>query len=174
MNIPPEPRWYAGIPFRSSLETDWACSLDYLGIKWKYEERGIQLPSGDGYVPDFWLPEIGTFLEVKGEGVPGKWKARDLAEMVTCKCPGPCQCQWPGGQLVLIGGPHVGLTLNWEDPLNRNTPLAQCRRCSAWCWVRLRDSLTCRKCGARLTGHLHAPGEVATRLADHHDWTEVR
>jgi len=174
VDLQPVRRWYAATAFRSSLEADWACSLDYLGIAWEYEPEAFLLSSGDGYVPDFWLPEIGTHIEVKGEGIPGKWKAYDLARMTACECDGQCKCKWPGGQIVLIGLAHDWLKLNWWDPLNRNTPLTQCRRCSAWFWLRLRDSLACRKCGARITGHLYAPGEKEVHLADHHPWTRVR
>lgn len=62
---------YAGHRFRSRLEARWAVTLDRLGIPWRYEPEGYELPSGR-YLPDFWLPGFrseawgGTWLEIKG------------------------------------------------------------------------------------------------------------
>ena len=52
--------------FRSTLEADWAATLDSLSIGWQYEPEGVQLPSGELHRPDFYLPGIATWLEVKG------------------------------------------------------------------------------------------------------------
>jgi hypothetical protein len=37
-----------------------------MGIEWEYEKEGYELPSG-WYLPDFWLPGLRVFLEVKGD-----------------------------------------------------------------------------------------------------------
>jgi hypothetical protein len=70
---PPPPRrlravplTYAGVSFRSTLEADWAATLDALGLTWSYETQGYRLPSGQCYLPDFWIPCRRTWLEVKG------------------------------------------------------------------------------------------------------------
>jgi hypothetical protein len=57
---------YAGCRFRSRLEARWAVFFDTLGIPWEYEPEGFELPSGR-YLPDFWLPECDTWIEVKGD-----------------------------------------------------------------------------------------------------------
>lgn len=57
---------YRGIEFRSILETKVACFLDNLNIKWMYEPKTFFLSSGIPYIPDFYLPELETWLEVKG------------------------------------------------------------------------------------------------------------
>lgn len=58
---------YAGHLFRSRLEARWAVVLDTAGIPWEYESEGYELPNGLGrYLPDFYLPTLNTFLEVKG------------------------------------------------------------------------------------------------------------
>jgi hypothetical protein len=61
---------YAGHRFRSRLEARWAVFFDALGIRWEYEPQGFVIPrSGGGstpYLPDFLLPECGTWVEVKG------------------------------------------------------------------------------------------------------------
>lgn len=62
---------YAGHLFRSRLEARWAVVLDHLQIRWQYEAEGYEFSGGtrlDGicYLPDFWLPDLNTFLEIKG------------------------------------------------------------------------------------------------------------
>jgi hypothetical protein len=59
------PTRYAGTEFRSRQEARWAVILDALGVAWVYEPEGV-LVGGEGYVPDFYLPEWGAFAEVKG------------------------------------------------------------------------------------------------------------
>lgn len=56
---------YAGCRFRSRTEARWAVALDHLGVRWEYEPQGY-LVDGQPYLPDFWLPALATFLEVKG------------------------------------------------------------------------------------------------------------
>lgn len=58
------PTEYNGVTFRSRTEARWAVFLDALNLSWKYEAEGYELPSGP-YLPDFWMPEIDGFLEVK-------------------------------------------------------------------------------------------------------------
>jgi hypothetical protein len=56
---------YAGCHFRSRLEARWAVFMDYLGVPWQYEPEGFDL--GDTwYLPDFYLPTLGAWYEVKG------------------------------------------------------------------------------------------------------------
>lgn len=57
---------YAGHRFRSRTEARWAVFFDALGVRWEYEKEGYELPSGR-YLPDFWLPQFGGWIEVKGE-----------------------------------------------------------------------------------------------------------
>lgn len=55
---------YKGYCFRSRLESRWAVFMDRLGIKWEYEPEGYQTKYGL-YLPDFFLPELECFAEVK-------------------------------------------------------------------------------------------------------------
>jgi hypothetical protein len=64
---------YAGCRFRSRLEARWAVFFDAMGIRWEYEPQGIEcsyrLSLDEGtfpYLPDFWLPDLGLWAEVKG------------------------------------------------------------------------------------------------------------
>ncbi len=56
---------YKGYRFRSRLEARWAVFLDSIGESWEYEKEGYLLPTG-AYLPDFWLPRMNCWLEIKG------------------------------------------------------------------------------------------------------------
>lgn len=59
---------YAGYRFRSRLEARWAVFFDSLRIPWRYEDQGYLIGEEKRpYLPDFWLPEAGAWVEVKGE-----------------------------------------------------------------------------------------------------------
>lgn len=51
--------------FRSRLEARWAVYFDALGIAWHYEPEGFDLGSAGPYLPDFWLPQVRMYAEVK-------------------------------------------------------------------------------------------------------------
>ena len=94
--IPAIPTRHAGVLMRSRLEARYAVFFDRLGIRWEYEPQGFLLPSGDGYLPDFWLPDLGCYVEVKPTG--GDFgKAEELAKAsglpVWC-CEGPPAVRW--------------------------------------------------------------------------------
>lgn len=57
---------YADCHFRSRLEARWAVFFDEMGIPWRYEPEGFQLSDGSWYLPDFYLPDCSTWVEVKG------------------------------------------------------------------------------------------------------------
>jgi hypothetical protein len=56
---------YGGYRFRSRIEARWAVFFTRLGLEWEYEEQGYQLDSQRRYLPDFLLPELGLFIEIK-------------------------------------------------------------------------------------------------------------
>ena len=57
---------YNGYSFRSRAEAKWAYVFDKLNIKYLYENEGYELENGDWYLPDFYLPNHGFFIEIKG------------------------------------------------------------------------------------------------------------
>ena len=57
---------YNGYRFRSRLEARWAVFFDALGIRYEYEPEGYDLPNGISYLPDFYLPDLKIWIEVKG------------------------------------------------------------------------------------------------------------
>lgn len=59
------PTEYHGARFRSRLEARWAVFFDELGIEWEYEAEGFELKFVGWYLPDFYLPKLDMFVEVK-------------------------------------------------------------------------------------------------------------
>jgi hypothetical protein len=56
---------YNGYKFRSRLEARWAVFFDAMGIKFDYEREGFNLSNKIYYLPDFWLPQVGMWAEIK-------------------------------------------------------------------------------------------------------------
>lgn len=80
---------YKGYRFRSRLEARWAVFFDTLGVKWEYEKEGYSLDGGTvRYLPDFWLPQVSLWAEVKGQEFTPKEqeKCRLLALETGCPC----------------------------------------------------------------------------------------
>jgi len=156
------PTTYAGVEFRSTLEADWAATLDSLGIVWQYEPEAVRLPSGTLYRPDFYLPGIATWLEVKGPHMERVFKAYELAQAVChfpdCIAHGRHECSErcePFGcsncdcmreyQLVVVGvAPERG-QLTWRlIGADDGSSLVNCSNCDAWWWMDNSGSFGCR------------------------------
>jgi len=163
-SLRPVPMTYRGVRFRSTLEADWAATLDQLGITWQYEPEAVQLPSGALYRPDFYLPEITTWFEVKGPGVPGAEKATELAHAVTCPepvCLDECGCWWYPAVTVVIGlAPIPAPTMQtsylhhgYATWAGQDVVLALCRECDHSFWLDTTLSYRCRHCGAHDGDH---------------------
>jgi hypothetical protein len=79
--ITPIETGYKGYRFRSRLEARWAVFFDALDIKWQYEPQGYTVgPNKRPYLPDFLLPELRAFVEVKGD--PERLDLEPLADLV--------------------------------------------------------------------------------------------
>lgn len=57
---------YDGILFRSRIEARWATFYNHLGIKYEYEKEGYKI-NGKMYLPDFYIPHLDCFIEIKGK-----------------------------------------------------------------------------------------------------------
>lgn len=66
MNIKAIETEYNGYMFRSRLEARWAVFFDTLNIEYKYETEGWEMDGGR-YLPDFWLPDLKQWAEIKAE-----------------------------------------------------------------------------------------------------------
>lgn len=152
------PTEYNGITFRSRTEARWAVFLDVLKIKWEYEAEGYQLLSGS-YLPDFWVPEIDAFLEVKPEGAEEDRRWSELVALtnkrlfVTSGAPGSSHemygpnPDWPATELAMYCADSAD---NWYGPMSAHQKamleaygriggygdapyfICQCATCNQW------------------------------------------
>ena len=91
---PIETRAY-GHRFRSRLEAKWAVAFTQAQIEWHYEPEGFDLGDAGFYLPDFWLPQVSMWAEVKA-GKPSPEEIKKAEELAR-------QTDWPC--LLLIGPP---------------------------------------------------------------------
>lgn len=59
------PTLWRGRHYRSRLEARWAVFFDTMGLELVYEPEGFELSDGTRYLPDFYLPQVKWFAEVK-------------------------------------------------------------------------------------------------------------
>ena len=88
---------YKGYRFRSRLEARWAVFFDKLGIKYEYEKEGFDLGEHGRYLPDFWLPKMGIWCEVKSSEGFDEVASKKLIALVQ-------HTGWPA--LAVAGMPH--------------------------------------------------------------------
>ena len=58
---------YKGYHFRSRTEARWAVAFDEADIQYQYEPEGFDLGKAGCYLPDFYLPQVDMYAEVKGK-----------------------------------------------------------------------------------------------------------
>lgn len=121
---------YNGYRFRSRLEARWAVFFDSLGIEYEYEIEGFEI-DGVRYLPDFYIPSIDRWFEIKG-------KPLSISEIK--KCEAFCQGKDPYNikYSILIGAPKLAefngfvgvIEYMWEWPSER-FPESVLLRCSS-------------------------------------------
>lgn len=155
---------YKGYKFRSRLEARWAVFLDQVGVPYCYEHEGFDL-NGTWYLPDFWLPDSDSFIEIKPNKDFNKeerirnWtlcsKLRDKTERHVFLIVGN---PFPGEYIVH----QFGMAYDDEEPypLNQSgVDFSQCRRCSRiailredicndWKWIN-KGTKDCSGCSER-------------------------
>lgn len=114
--IKPIETQYAGCRFRSRLEARWAVFFDAAAIPWLYEPEGYELSDGRRYLPDFYLPECDTWIEVKGSASNLDLTLIELAAMDIPAQDCPCE---RGPRLMLLGPipelRHDGMDFGWSS-----------------------------------------------------------
>ena len=107
---------YNGYKFRSRLEARWAVFFDALNIEYEYEPEGYDLGEAGWYLPDFWIPRLGCWVEIKGQE-PSDGEVHKIVELAM-------QSQKPA--VIFIGsistsaqglgiGPDVGTDIGWVE-----------------------------------------------------------
>lgn len=77
----PIPTEYNGYRFRSRLEARWAVFFDAIGLRYEYEPEGYETYDGIKYLPDFYLPDLGVYFEVKRASVGEEEKKKILQKI---------------------------------------------------------------------------------------------
>lgn len=124
--IKPIETYYQSYRFRSRLEARWAVFFDALGIKWEYELEGYEKRCCENpdhfdkeepcncpvirYLPDFYLPQTETWVEVKGSSAQLKERSDDLNTFLDFGSPlpgftnsGETKYRWMCNGLLLLG-----------------------------------------------------------------------
>jgi hypothetical protein len=142
---------YAGYRFRSRLEARWAVFFDTASIEYRYEPEGFVLPwsltpgwsrtKTFRYLPDFWLPGLQMWAEVKAD-----WSAHDHLKFLNAvhamdatflvlgdifqqprggsRRPWKLMCGARGKKALLVDPwPPVAGNRNYPDALSMDTPL---------------------------------------------------
>ena len=142
MNIKAVPLAYRGVTFRSALEADWAATFDAMGIYWQYEPMALQLESGQFYLPDFYLPNLHTWAEVKGPHWERMDKAIELRKALEVNWPG----WWSHIHVIVLEAAGPGDAASWRSPdSEQRLWLTDCGECAMWSWV-FEDG-KCWRCG---------------------------
>lgn len=159
---------YDGHKFRSRLEARWALFFNFVGLKWEYEREAFTVDMGEdygvrGFTPDFWLPDLGFWFEVKAES--GSYEEDVFKELARKSFRFVSQSQ--ATLCVSFGAPRDGDIL-------RKTPSAEgvdtvtwarCSQCLAWDLGL--DEYEDRPCGhtSDRIGHAQAEGALLDATA---------
>jgi hypothetical protein len=112
---------YNGYRFRSRLEARWAVFFDAVKERYEYEPEGFDLGEGDWYLPDFYLPRLNLWVEIK----PGEAPAKNLRRLSkvhekTVRFASKLARQNECGVAVLYGTPGANLSFwdgnEWKFP----------------------------------------------------------
>lgn len=102
---------YNGYRFRSRLEARWAVFFDALEEPWEYEKEGFDLGEAGYYLPDFWLPRVNAWVEVKGGALSGDSMRKIKTFAKQCESPliilagqiGTHRCAIPDSKVWKLG-----------------------------------------------------------------------
>ena len=151
------PTIYHGIEFRSKLEAKYAQAFDRLGIVWEYEGHGFRFDDGTSYCPDFYMPEIETYFEVKGVMDDASAKKLRLLANEVLPLHKRVAIGHPDGSLEVyqdwfgsIGDPSPEaqeMCEGWRDSRPDDGAAARCG-CGKWFFLASSDSFECPACGA--------------------------
>lgn len=168
------PTTYRGVTFASTLEADWAKTLDALRIRWEYEPEGVRLPDGQNYRCDMYLPHLRTWLEVKGPHdqrldkpaalaaalvhAPGceEGKPEETFSRPEASCPCGYGRDFPYNNVV-IGRPAASGRLSFEPVHGRAGAgvllvLLTCPICAQKSFIDHHGAPICRRCRRDATG----------------------
>ena len=160
---------YDGHKFRSRLEARWALYFNFIGIKWEFEREAFMLTIVDdgvdkrvGYTPDFWLPDLRVWFEVKAEF--GSYDV-DVMWLYIAKAKAFCAAH-QATICTSFGSPRDGEIVRLDPGVGVATATwARCSHCLAWDLGY--DGVHERPCGhtTERIGHSQAEGALLDATA---------
>lgn len=97
---------YRGYRCRSRLEARWLYFLDLIGMHYEYEQYGFYTDNGLYYLPDIYLSDYHTFLEIKGDNV---YRDEELRAQAQAKIQGICGCCKDYAGIIAYSDPLAGV-----------------------------------------------------------------
>lgn len=91
---------YKGYKFRSRLEARFAVMFEALGLKWQYEPEGYDLGEAGWYLPDFYLPGLDVWVEVKAKPLNAEEREKAFALSSMTNKPVIELCEIPDPDLI--------------------------------------------------------------------------
>jgi len=127
------PTTYKKVQMRSKLESKVAMFLDGLKIKWIYEPTTFLLSDGIMYKPDFYLPKLKMWIEVKGViGENNHQISRKFVEENKT-------------ELILIGSKEI-YWFSTKEGEDKSIHIGKCSHCKSYFLCSTLGSFHCRKC----------------------------
>lgn len=136
------PTEYNGITFRSKLEARYAIGFDRLGLQWGYEGKAFASSDGIIYTPDFYLPELNLYFEVKGEMKTADYRRIEMFHSQ--------------GHDIVIGHSDGTMTIyrmTSHGDYKDDCAVAKCRKCGGVFFVTELWGWECTRCGAYESDH---------------------
>jgi len=160
--IQPIETHYAGRFFRSRLEARWGVFFNAIGIPWFYEPEGFRLKDDVLYLPDFYLPHLACFVEIKPV-VPTQ------DEMLKCellaKASGKKVFLFYGIPGYHVNGGYPPGQIGGDGAYSFSPLFGTYSRFQAWC--------VCQKCGRRYGIKFYRKAAVLTcpcQGGRHREW----
>ena len=121
---------WQGVYYRSRLETRWGIFFRSIGLPANYEMQGWELAPNIRYLPDFHLPTIPAYVEVKPEHIS------EEEELRLTFIRGLWADTNKGALWILRGQPGIGTYAlycsTWPD---EQVYFMRCRKCNGVCLV---------------------------------------
>ena len=172
------PTTYHGIEFRSKLEARYATAFDKLGITWEYEGHGFAFDDGTWYCPDFYMPDIDTYFEVKGV-----FDGASVHKM---------QMLASEGEKVVYGTADgtIGVYETADTPSGMDDQVTEeirkrmngalfgsvmmCKGCGTWYFEHMSNAQGCPRCGERFYVRDNEPNPIYMNLFEAAGWSHGR
>jgi len=152
---------YKGYRFRSRLEARWAVFFDALGVRYEYEPQGFKV-GDEWYLPDFHLPDLRLWVEIKGQEPTDAERRKCCAFSTALEAERMAQPDGVHDYLeMVVGHPWPG-----EYGIRYVAPDAIAPHGSVDEW------LVCLICGRLIVSYVWSPDDPDQRYY-HCDWCDV-